>query len=128
MRTEWNEELLKDIARKSGVKQCVSDVSYGRFIYHHSPSKLFCRWFIGGAFLIASKNKSAFRIIGIACVKEWQRKGVGSFLLSVAIDEAKKCGYKKIETRSKEGAEFYCRKGFDVAGIKGQDYLLTLNI
>jgi|UniRef100_UPI004025BA4F GNAT superfamily N-acetyltransferase len=128
MRTEWNEERLKDIARRSGVSQTLADVSYGRFVFHHSPSKLFCRWFNGGAFLIAVKNKWAFRIIGIACVKEWQRKGVGSLLLSVAIDEARKCGYKLIETRSKEGAEFYCRKGFDVVGMKGGDYLLNLQL
>lgn len=95
-------------------------------IIHHTSCSV--DGLLGGAFLIASKNKSAFRIIGIACVKEWQRKGVGSYLLTVAIEEAKRCGYKKIETRSKEGAEFYCRKGFDVAGMKGQDYLLTLNI
>nr|DAI44441.1 MAG TPA: hypothetical protein [Caudoviricetes sp.] len=33
-----------------------------------------------------------------------------------------------IETRSKEGAEFYCRKGFDVVGMKGGDYLLNLQL
>ena len=128
MRADWNEDCLKAIARATGVKQTLLDVSYGRFIHYNSPSKLFCRWFVGGAFLIASKNKCALRIIGIACAKSWQRKGVGSYLLALAIEEAKKCGYNKIETRSKSGAEFYCRKGFDVVGMKGSDYLLELKI
>ena len=85
MREDWNEKELKRIAKGSGVKQTVADVSYMRFLQHHSPAKAIVRWFVGGAFLLCSRNKSSLHIIGIACVKEWQHKGVGSYLLSEAI-------------------------------------------
>ena len=82
----------------------------------------------GGAFLLCSRNKSSLHIIGIACVKEWQHKGVGSYLLSEAIKIARKEGYPLITTRSKAGADFYVRKGFDVTGMKGGDFLLELKL
>ena len=128
MREDWNEKELKRIAKGSGVKQTVADVSYMRFLQHHSPAKAIVRWFVGGAFLLCSRNKSSLHIIGIACVKEWQHKGVGSYLLSEAIKIARKEGYPLITTRSKAGADFYVRKGFDVTGMKGGDFLLELKL
>lgn len=90
MREDWNEKELKRIAKGSGVKQTVSDVSYAGFLRYHNPDKVVIRWFAGGAFLLCSRNKDSLRIIGIACVKEWQHKGVGSYLLNEAIKIAQK--------------------------------------
>lgn len=128
LRQDWDVAELRKIAKASGVRQTVADVNYAAFLRYHAPEKIVVYWFYCGAFILLVRNKKSLRIIGIACVKEWQRKGVGSYFLRLAIQLAKREGYSTIETRSKSGADFYCKKGFDVTGMKGGDYLLKLDL
>ncbi len=125
--TNWDEERCKAVARKSGVKQTEKDVSFGRFLYHHNPKKLYILR-NDYSFLIANKGKKVLRIVGIAITEEYQRKGIGSILLNKAICDAKEMGMESVTTRSKEGASFYIKAGFDIVGCKGDDYLLELKI
>lgn len=48
MREDWNEKELKRIAKGSGVKQTVADVSYAQFLRYHEPTKIIVRWFARG--------------------------------------------------------------------------------
>ena len=127
IRNDWCEDKLKWIAKQSGSKQAVEDVSYARFSFYHNPEKMYCEWIEGVAFIFAVKNKSGFRLIGMATSQEYKHKGIASYLLGRAINYAmREGGYSKITTRTYDGAAFYARKGFKVVGRKGKDYLMEM--
>lgn len=124
---DFDADACMEIAKRSGVKQTEKDVAYTKFLAFHNPKKIYVLrndycWLLG----VTGGKK--FRIIGIAIVLEEQRKGIGSILLNKAIEDARRGGYKKVTTRSKSGAEFYARRGFDIVGIKDGDYLMELNL
>lgn len=95
IRNDWCENKLRWIAKQSGSKQAVEDVSYARFSYFHNPSKMYCEWIEGVAFILAVKNKSGFRLIGMATHEEHKHKGIASYLLGRAVNYAMRGGVFK---------------------------------
>lgn len=125
--TDFNEKECYKVARLSGVKQTEVDVRYARRVNYYTPDKLYCLR-SETFFLIGVLSSQSLRIIGIAVAKEHQRKGWGSRLLAKAIQDAKMGGVKIITTRTKSGADFYAKKGFDVVGMVGDDYKMQLEL
>lgn len=121
-------DALKDIAKNANNKQIVRDVSYGQMLNHFNPSSMYCERVNDMAFIIGQVQKERFRIIGMGTKEAHKRKGLAGYLLKRCIQFSKERGLKKIATRSKSGADFYCKRGFDVVGMKGGDYLLELSI
>lgn len=120
-------DALKDIAKNANNKQIVLDVSYGQML-NFNPSSMYCERVNDMAFIIGQVQKERFRIIGMGTKEAHKRKGLAGYLLKRCIQFSKERGLKKIATRSKSGADFYCKRGFDVVGMKGGDYLLELSI
>jgi len=125
---DYDYQKLLEIGRTSENKQVVKDVSFTRVVYHHNKKSLYCERIEDFCFIIGQVQKNQFRIIGMYTKKEFQGRGFASFLFNRCVEFCKKKGIKKITTRSLSGAEFYCKKGFDVVGMKGNDYLLTMEI
>lgn len=123
----FDKEPLLEIARATGVRQTVADVNYASFLNYHAPRKVYVEY-VNGAFILASKNKKDFRIIGMATAKEYQGQGKASFLLKRAVDYAKRKGYSRITTLTYSGIEFYLHKGFDVYDYKGNELYLELKL
>lgn len=89
---DFNEAELKRIAKLSDNKQVMADVGYASFIHYHQPDKLYVQR-TDNAFFIGMENKRAFRIIGMATIKEARGTGIGTKLLGRAIAYAKSKGY-----------------------------------
>mgnify|MGYP003418820391 CR=1 FL=1 len=119
---------LKAIASKAGNQQIKRDVEYAKMSHYHNPEKTYCEIIDDKAFIIAQYQKGRMRIVGLCTTVDSRGLGLASILLQRCVAESKKCGYTKITTRSKSGADYYARKGFDVVGIKEGDFLLELNI
>lgn len=109
--TEYDEKILKAIAKKSGNRQLVEDVSYMRAVNFRSPEKLYCERLEDRAFYGGQYNKDYFKLICIGVGKEHQGKGYGRFLLKRALENAKKAGYSVVRTRTNSGADFYAKWG-----------------
>lgn len=119
---------LKDIAKNANNQQIIRDVEYGKLLNHVSPANMYCERINDMAFIIGQVQKERFRIIGMGTKEAHKRKGLAGYLLNRCIQFSKERGLKKIATRSKSGADFYCKRGFDVVGMRGGDYLLELSI
>lgn len=120
----FDEKSLLEVAKATGVKQCIADVSYARRkIYLNAKMYILRNEF---CFFLAEWQKEKMRIIGMAVSKEMQGKRIGSVLLDKAIHDARRWGAKAITTRSLSGVQFYAKKGFDIVGMKDGDYLLQL--
>ena len=128
LRNDFVYGKLREIAKQSGSRQAVKDVSYASFSYFHNQSKMYCQWIEGVAFILAVNNKSCFRIIGMATSQEYKHKGIATWLLGRAVVHAMRLGYSKITTRTFDGAVFYARKGFSVVGRNGNDYLMEMSL
>ena len=107
----FNEKALKEIAKATGNKQLVKDVSYMRVIQYHAPLRLKAERLENIAFFIGYHATDHFRLVGIGCRKEQQGNGYGRFMLYRAIEYARRQGYKKILTRTMNGVEFYLKWG-----------------
>ena len=112
----WDEGACKQIAKESGVAQTIKDVSFARFLFHHSK-KSYILMKRGEFFLLGNIKRDALRIIGIAVIKELQGKGIGRKLLNRAKYDAMRLGLKKLETRSTSGKDFYLKNGFEIIDI-----------
>lgn len=118
----------KRIAKASGVKQTVADVSYAsrlHILYVKSNGK-------EGAVIRCLRSEHSFalyipssvsiRIICIVVDKENQGRGEGKLLLKLVEAEAKSAGISQLTTLTKSGVEFYARNGFDIFAFKGDEY------
>lgn len=123
----YNENELLRIAKAADNKQVLADVRYASFVRYHNPQSIYCER-TDNAFILGQFQKGAFRIIGMATTVECRGKGIGTLLLSRAIACARERGLKIIHTHSKSGAEFYVKRGFDIVGKRGEDYLLKKEI
>lgn len=119
---DFDEKSLFEVAEATGVKQCVADVSYARRKFHWKERLYIIR--NEYCFLLGEWQREKMRIIGIAVIKEMQGFGIGSKLLAKAIQDARAGGAKVVHTKSLSGVQFYARKGFDIVGMKGGNYLL----
>ena len=119
----WNPDALLDIARQCASPQLIRDVGYAKFLHYHSPDSIFSLWTDDG-FLIGQYQREAFRIIGLGTRISARGHGLASVLLALTEKEARNRGLRIIRTRSKAGAEFYVKRGYDVVGMKKDDYLL----
>lgn len=120
---DWNPEALKEIAKACDNRQLVRDVGYASFCCYHNPASIYVEY-TEDAFIIGQFQKSAFRIIGMGTKVSARGRGLASLLLQRAESEAKRRGAAKIKTRTKSGAEFYARRGYDITGERGGDYLM----
>lgn len=123
----FDQDYLREIAKGTGVRQTIADVNYASFLHYHNPQKVYCEY-LDGAFILGAKNKSDFRIIGMATSREHQGQGKASLLLKRAVEYAKKKGYSRITTLTYSGIEFYLRRGFDIYGYKGNELYLELKL
>lgn len=119
--------LLTGIAKDSGSKQAVKDVSYASYTTYRSKAKLYCEH-TENSFIIGTLCKKYFRIIGMATRSEFKRQGLARMLLDRAVQFARECGYSTIYTRSHDGKDFYCKYGFKVVGEREGDSLLIYKI
>jgi hypothetical protein len=117
-----------DIAKAADNKQIVKDVNYAKFIHFHNPNSIYCEMLDDKSFIIGQVQKNSFRIIGMGTRCSNKRQGLASILLERLIKYCKQQDMTYIHTRSKSGADFYCKRGFDVFGMKGGDYLLKLEL
>lgn len=125
--TDYNERELLKVAKETGVAQVRKDVSFARFLNHHDPDKLVClRNEV--CFILCSRHKDYLKIIGMAVIPIAQGKGYGRKLLSFAYQYAKGGGMQYLRTRTKSGAEYYAKHGFDVVGKKGDDFLMEYKL
>lgn len=123
LRLYWDEDALKEIAKDCDNKQLKKDVAYGRFLFHHQKQKLFCEW-TDDSFCIGSLNKNSFLIVGLGTRTKARNKGLASMHLKRVFDAATRGGVKTIKTRTRTGTEFYIKRGFEIVGLKGDDYLM----
>lgn len=113
IKCRWDEQKCREIAKATGVKQTIKDVSFASFYAFHKGA-LYVLLSEGEFFLVGYFKKNALRIIGIAVVPKMQGKGIGKKLLNRAKLDCIKKGINRIETRSASGCEFYVKNGFDV--------------
>lgn len=123
----FEQAIYKAIAKKANNKQVVADVGYAAFVFFHNPEKEYAER-TENAFIVGCWNKDHLRIIGMATAEADKGKGYATMFVKRAIQAAKKRGLTKIKTRSLSGADFYVKRGFDIIGIKGGDYLLEYTI
>lgn len=64
----------------------------------------------------------------MATAESEKRKGYASYLLTLLIRYARVNNKEIIRTRTKSGAEFYAKHGFDVVGKKGDDFLMEYKL
>lgn len=123
LRLYWDEKALKQIASDCGNKQLLKDVAFGRFLFHHQKQKLFCEW-TDDSFCIGSFNNNHFLIVGLGTRMRARKRGLASMHLQRVINAAIRGGVKTIRTRTYTGTDFYLKKGFQIVGLKGDDYIM----
>lgn len=120
----FDQRVCLEIAKNADNRQVVKDVSYAGFLHAHNPNSIYCERIDEKAFLLGQVQKGAFRIIGIGTHVDWRRKGLASLLLKRCEEYARENQLKKVKTRSLSGASFYAKRGYDIIGMRGGDYLL----
>ncbi len=115
---------LTEIACASDSPQLKRDVAYAAFVNYHNPSSMMCYFVRGVGFVVGQYQRKACRIIGLGTTVGHRRRGIGHKLLALAENSARRHGLPLAKTRSRDGADFYARHGWDVVGMKGGDYLL----
>ena len=127
--TGFDEECLKEIARASGNKQIVKDVSYLRTIQHFKSRQLYCERLENFAFFAGYGNSDHFRLVGIGVRSDQQGKGYGKFMLQRAMNHARECGFSFMKTRTLNGVDFYQRfANAKIIGMAGNDFLLEIKL
>ena len=124
----WDYAALKEIALACDNKQVVRDVAFLENLRHRNPDYgsgacLYVEW-TENAFLIGEWQKKALRIWGMGTRKDARGQGLATLLLCRAENAAKERGCERVHTRSLSGADFYTKRGYDVIGMRGGDYLL----
>ncbi len=129
IKKKFDQKALEAIARESGSKQAVKDVSYARFAFYHSnPSKHYCEYIEGVSFILGKYTQDGFAMIGMATAEQHKRQGHASNLLLRLLCKCSEKGIKKIKTRTLSGVEFYRGHGFRIVGQREGDYLMELNL
>lgn len=123
---------LKKISDKCDSKTIKETFAYLRFIFYHSKKEnLLSEYIPQIAYYVATKSKRAIRIIDIAIVKEYQKRGIGTYLINRIRSIALKNKKEKItlRTSSEETAfMFYQKLGFKEVGMKGNDIEMELTL
>lgn len=122
----FNKSIYKAIAKKCDNAQLLDDVSYAGFLAFHNGGDfaIYAERIDEKAFIVGRKLKDSLRIIGLGTATEARGGGLASFLLSRAEGYARREGLKSIHTRSQSGVQFYAKRGYDVIGMRENDYLL----
>lgn len=122
----YNESTYKAIARKCDNAQLVKDVGYASFLAYHNGGScaIYAERVDDIAFILCQKQRDALRIIGLGTAIEARGGGLASYLLKRAEAYARREGLAKVHTRSQSGVQFYAKRGYDVIGMKEDDYLL----
>lgn len=119
----WDGKALQQIASDCGNKQLLKDVAFGRFLFYHQKQKLFCEW-TDDSFCIGKFNNNHFLIVGLGTRMRARKKGLASMHLKRVINAAIMGGVKTIRTRTYTGTDFYLKKGFQIVGLKGDEYIM----
>lgn len=125
---EFDKESCLAIARAAGNTQIVKDVAYACFLSFHNKESIYCERIDDKAFLVGQTQKKCFRIIGMGTKNEYKRQGLATCLLNRLIHYCRVHNISRIHTRSKSGADYYAKRGFDVVGMRDGDYLLEFII
>lgn len=125
MSFEYNEQKVKRIAKAAESPAIKGAAGYISFLRYHSKEKCFCFIVDDTAFLFGTFAKNHFRLSEIAVEKSNQKKGYGSFMLSLLFEECAKRGISTITLRTskQEKAHLWYKKlGAEYTGTKGDDY------
>lgn len=118
---------LKNIAFASDSKAIKDSFSYLGCIFmwnKETPHKIVAEVIPDVAYYVATIGKTKIRLVDIAIVKKYQKKGIGSFLINRLKAKAKQLKLQKISLRtsSEETAfMFYQKMGFHPIGMNGKD-------
>lgn len=123
---------LKKINDKCGSKKLKKTFEYLRLIFYHSPKeKIISEIIPNVAYYVATINQKNIRLIDIAVNKEYQKRGIGKFLLNRIKQVAKYKGLNKITLRTsmeEKAFLFWLSQGFIETGVSEEDIEMELTL
>ena len=123
--TKFNQEAIKEIAKKSGSKAVKDSISYITAPFICGSKGFYTEIIDNVAFFAGNITKKHFRLYEIAVIEDKQKEGYGSFMIMRIKQLCQKKGIPKITLRTSKdetAIDFYRKQGGRIVGEKDNDW------